>query len=130
MVTQRNSEQLDQQIRNRMSEYIEEYLQRCHSIFGKRPGCQDYLRMVPYCLPMHQVVIGQSSYAEDILPRYASAFAFDYRVHKSWMPTSQVLAQAMVMFHGCDIATIYSVFFTELYSTHSEDFNNQVYSNS
>ena len=102
-------EQLDQQTRMRMSEHIEEYLQRCHSIFGKRPKCQDYLRMVPYCLPIHQVMIGQSSYAEDILPKYASAFAFDYRVHKSWTPTSQVLAQAMVMFHGCDIATSLSI---------------------
>lgn len=40
-------------------------------------------------------MIGQSSYKYNILPQYASAFAFDYRALNRWTPSVQVLARAL-----------------------------------
>lgn len=96
-------EQLDCQVRLRMSEHVERYLSLCSAVSGRLvPSCL-YLRMISHCLPMRQILVGQSSYDERILPKYSSAFAFDYTVCKSWTPSSQVLAQAMSLYHGCDL---------------------------
>ena len=87
--------QRETEVRGRLSEHVESYISACSSASGSVPKASSYLRLLPGCAPFREIHVGQSSYQAGILPRYASAFAFDYRATGSWTPTAQVLSQAM-----------------------------------
>ena len=71
------------------------YAERCSSVMGTAPKSNEYIQLICHFLPVKQIMIGQSPYASDILPRYSAAFSFDRKRAGFWTPTSQVLAQCM-----------------------------------
>ena len=95
--------QRETEIRGRLSDQVESYISACSSASGSVPKASSYLRLLPGCVRFREIHLGQNSYQAGILPRYASAFAFDYRAIGSWTPTAQVLGQAMESEFGLPI---------------------------
>lgn len=81
------------------------YIDRCSTVAGREPHSAAYLSTISNFRPVRQVMIGQSPYSEDILPKYGAAFAFDEIRAGFWTPTSQVLAQCMNKYADVPIRT-------------------------
>jgi len=96
--------QRESQVKERLLGHVESYITACSSAAGSKPNASRYLRLLPGCVPLREVHVGQSSYRSSILPVYASAFAFDSRAIDSWTPTVQVLGQAMSSEFGVPVA--------------------------
>lgn len=86
------------------TDVVETYIRRCEEIMLMPLRANEYLRLIPAFMPMKHVYVGQSSYNEAILPRYASAFAFDINKSGSWTPSVQVLSQAMAFIYRSSLS--------------------------
>ena len=94
-----NPTDVDDKCKIACAEAVEAYIAKCEEIMLAPLHAKEYLRLVPKFMPMKHVYVGQSSYNEAILPRYASAFAFDIAKCGAWTPSVQVLSQAMTLVH-------------------------------
>jgi hypothetical protein len=63
---------------SRLVEHVEGYIRLCAMNSGQEPAPPRYLRLIPYALPLKQLIVGQSPYDPRVLPRYSAAFAFNY----------------------------------------------------
>ncbi|KAI9327952.1 hypothetical protein DFJ73DRAFT_766184 [Zopfochytrium polystomum] len=66
----------------------------------------NYLRLVPYFLPLSNIIVAQSPYERDMLPIYASAMAIDLEACNEYPPSISVLAQFICMGKQMDVSLI------------------------
>jgi len=104
-VTSLNPDDRIRAIRYRFIGVSQTYIERCSTAVGIPPHSAPYVAGICCFLPLRQVVIGQSPYSSDILPRYSSAFSFNCADAEFWTPTSQVLAQCMNVYENVPLAT-------------------------
>ncbi|CEP16172.1 hypothetical protein [Parasitella parasitica] len=79
----------------RAQEAVKNYIKLCRVKLGITVDrrISDYLYLVASNMPMKHYVISQFYYKSEILPRYASAFAYDPFMSSDIPPTLQVLSQ-------------------------------------
>jgi hypothetical protein len=82
---------------------INEYIEKCSRALGHEVDrrVQNYLQLIPVYWPMKYLLVGQSPYRSELLPKYASAFAFDLHSTEGFTPSVQVLSQFLS--EGCDL---------------------------
>lgn len=85
-------------------ECVEHYISKCHEVVGRECPAASYLRLIPWCGSITEIIIAQRPYDSRILPRYSSPFAFSPVACEFWPASVQVLSQAMKALHGVPIA--------------------------
>lgn len=78
---------------------IEKYIDDIHKVQiycrDMHRGIMNYLRAIPFHAPIKTIVLGQNSYKNEVLPRYASALAYSIHVCAQPPPSVEVMAKAL-----------------------------------